>query len=72
MIAPTTTIGDNSGEGVMTDLERKMMLQLRTGVLWMPRTTTMREDWIDLSQRLISEYVTEEAREQEGRTGTSR
>jgi len=56
----------------MTDLERKMMLQLRTGVLWMPRTTTMREDWIDESQRLISEYVTEEAREQEGRTGISR
>jgi hypothetical protein len=56
----------------MTDLERKMMLQLRTGIMWMPRTTTMREDWIDRSQQLISKYVTEEAREQEGRTTTSR
>ena len=56
----------------MSTLERKLMSQLRLGVTMMPRTTPVREDWIERSVELIGEYLVAEEREQQGRSPACR
>ena len=51
----------------MTNLERKFLSHVRQAMLVMPRNTPPRLDWHDRAGELVSEYMINEAREQEGR-----